>query len=76
MNGESDWDHDVEGDAIEGPVVCVSREKVLQALNEIKTGKAPGPSEVSLELIDYSGGVGIKVMAEIRQSPRWLWNNS
>ena len=27
-------------------VVRVSREEVLQALNEMKTGKAPGPSEV------------------------------
>ena len=24
-NEENDWDHDVEGDAVEGPVVCVSR---------------------------------------------------
>ena len=41
----------MEGDAVEDPVVCVSREDVLQALNEMKTGKASGPSEVSLELI-------------------------
>ena len=33
----------------------------------MKTGKAPGPSEVSLELIAASGGVGIRVMAEICQ---------
>ena len=65
MNEENDWDHNVEGDAVEGPVVCVSREEVLQALNEIKTGKAPGPSEVSLELIVGRGRVGIRVMAEI-----------
>ena len=57
----------MEGDAVEGPVVYVSREDVLQALNEMKTGKAPGPSEVSLELIAASGGVGIQVMAEICQ---------
>ena len=25
MNEENDWDHNVEGDAVEGPVVCVSR---------------------------------------------------
>ena len=65
MNEENDWDHNVEGDAEEGPVVSVSREEVLQALIEIKTGKALGPSEVSLELIAASGGVGIQVMAEI-----------
>ena len=49
---------------------------MLQALNEIETIKAPGPSEVSLEVIDASGGVGIQVMAEICQSPKWIWNAS
>ena len=38
MNEEKDWDHNVDRDAVEGPVVCVSeREEVLQALNEMKT---------------------------------------
>ena len=67
MNEENDLDHDVEGDAEEGSVVCVSREEVLQALNEMKTGKAPGPSEVSLELIAAIGGAIIKVMDKICQ---------
>ena len=40
---------------------------MLQALNEIKTGKALGPSEGSLEMTDDSEGVGIQVMAEIYQ---------
>ena len=31
-------------------MVCVSRDEVLQALNEMKTGKALGHEEVSLEL--------------------------
>ena len=43
MNEENDWDHNVEGDEVEGPLVCVSREEMLQALNEMKTGKAHGP---------------------------------
>ena len=38
MNNENDWDCNVEGDAVEGPVVCVSREEVLQALNDMKKG--------------------------------------
>ena len=67
MNDESDWDHSVEENAVEGPVVCVNIEDVLQALNEMKTGKAPGPPEVSLELIAASERVGIQVMAEICQ---------
>ena len=34
MNEENDWDHNVEGDTVDCPVVCVSREEeVLQALN-------------------------------------------
>ena len=65
MNKENDRDYNVEGDAVEGPVVCVSREELLQALNEMKKGKAPEPSEVSLVLMTVSWGVGIKVMAEI-----------
>ena len=37
MNEENDWDRNVEGDAVEGPAVCVSREEVLQALNKMKS---------------------------------------
>ena len=58
MNEENDLDRNVEGDALEGPVVCVNREEMLQVLNEMKTGKAPGHSEVSPELIAASGGDG------------------
>ena len=34
-------------------------------LNEMKSGKAPGALDVSLELIAASGGVRIQVMVEI-----------
>ena len=34
MNEENNVDHNIEGDAVEGPVVCVRREEVLQALYE------------------------------------------
>ena len=40
---------------------------MLLALNEMKTGKAIDPSEVSLELIAGSVGIGIQVIAEIFQ---------
>ena len=42
----------------------------------MKTGNAPGPSDVSLELIADIGGVGIEAMAEICLSPRWILNVS
>ena len=67
MNEENDWDHDVEGDSVEGPVDCVHREEVLQALTEMNTAKAPGLSQVSLELFAASWGVGIQAMTEISQ---------
>ena len=69
MNGKYNWDNNMKGDVVEVPVVCVSREEVLQALNYVKKGKAPGPSEVSLYLIAASNEVGIQVMVEICQSP-------
>ena len=64
----------MEGDAVKGPVVCVDEKEALQALNKMKTGKAPVPSEVSLELIAACGVVRIQLMAEIYQSPRWIWS--
>ena len=51
MNADNDWDRYVEGDAIEGSVVCVSKEMVFQALNEMKTGTALDLQKVSLEFI-------------------------
>ena len=35
MNEKNDWGHNVEGDAVEGPSVCVNREEVLQALPDL-----------------------------------------
>ena len=64
MNEENDCDH-IGGDAVECSVDCVRREEVLQALHKMKTGKAPGPSDVSLELIAVSREVGILVMTEM-----------
>ena len=37
MNEENDCYHNEEEDAVEGPVVCVSRYCVVQVLNEMKT---------------------------------------
>ena len=45
---------------------------MVGVLKEAKTGKAPGPSEVPLELIAASRQIVIQVMAEISQSPRWI----
>ena len=57
----------MEGDAVEGPLVCVCREQILHAFNEVNVGNVPGPSEVSQELIVTSTAVGIQEMTEICQ---------
>ena len=36
MNEEDYLDRNVEGDAVENPIVCMSREDVLQASYEMK----------------------------------------
>ena len=67
INKKDDWDHNVYAGAVECPVVCAIRVEVLQALNEIKTGKAPRNAEVILELISVSERVRFQVMADICQ---------
>ena len=39
MNDENDLDHNVEDDAIENPASSITNDKVVQALNEMKTKK-------------------------------------
>ena len=63
MNCEDDWDHNVEGDTIDGLVDGVKVEVVVQAFKEMETGKACAPSNGSLELIAADGEV---------RSERWL----
>ena len=36
----------MEGDAAKDPVDCLGRDEVLQVLNDMRTGKASGSSEV------------------------------
>ena len=52
MKEENDCNHNVEGDAEEGTVDCVCRDQVV---HKMKTGKAPGPSDVSFELTAAMG---------------------
>ena len=67
MNEENEWDQKVEADPVEGPVEGISREEVVKAIKEMKIGKAAGPSEVCVEMIEASGEIGIDVMVELCQ---------
>ena len=47
MDEENDWDHNAVGKAVEGQVVCVGREEVLQTLDENRN--SPRISKISLD---------------------------
>ena len=67
MNEENEWDHMVETDVVEGPVEKVARNEIVEAMQRMKSGKATGPSEVSVEMIVASCKIGVKVMMELCQ---------
>ena len=64
-NEENEWDHMVEIDVVEGPVEKVACNEIVEAMQRMKSGKAIGPSEVSVEMIVASGEIGVKVMMEL-----------
>ena len=58
----------MQGNTVCGPLDFVSGDVVvLQGVKEMKTSKAPGPSDVSLKVIADSGEVGTQVIAEVCQ---------
>ena len=64
MNKENEWDHMVKTDVVE-PVEKVARNKIVEAMQKMKSGKTTGPSEVSVEMIVASAEIGVKVMMEL-----------
>ena len=57
----------METDVVEGPVVKVAHNEIVEAMQKTKLGKATGPSEVSVGMIVASGEIGVKVMMELCQ---------
>ena len=48
MNEENESDHMVETDVEERPVEKVARNETVEVMQKMKSGKATGPSEVSV----------------------------
>ena len=65
INEENEWDQMVETDIVEGPVEKVARNEIVEVMQKMKSGKATGPSEVSVETIVVSGEIEVKVMMEL-----------
>ena len=67
INEENNWNHMVETDVVEGPVEKVACNEIVKAMQRMKSEKATGPSQVSVEMIVASGEIGVKVMMELCQ---------
>ena len=57
----------METDVVKGPVEKVARNEIAEAIQMMKSEKATGTSEVSVEMIVASGEIGVKVMMELCQ---------
>ena len=57
---ENEWDHTVETDLVEGPVEKVAHNEIVEAIQSMKSGKATGPSEVSVEMVVEVVKLGLK----------------
>ena len=71
MNEENQWDQMVETDVVEEPVEKVARNEIVEAMQKMKSGKATGPSEVSVEMVVASGEIGVKVMMKLSACIGW-----
>ena len=67
MNKGNEQDHIMETDVVKGPVEKVAHNEIVEAMQNMKSGKATGPSEVSVEMVVASGKIGVKVMIKLCQ---------
>ena len=67
MNKENAWDQKTKIGIVEGLVEEVSLEEITNVIKKMKFGKASGLLEVSMEMINARGKVGIEVMMKFCQ---------
>ena len=64
LNEENESQYE-EGSKVEGPIKGVTKEEIRKALKEMKKNKAPGPSEVTSELLKGAGDTGEMILGKI-----------
>ena len=64
LNEENEWNDELSAEYVEGPADMISKEKVRQAIQDLKVRKAAGPSGVTGEMIKAAG----------EQAVDWLTN--
>ena len=65
LNEENDWNKSMEITKVEGPCEQVSTEDVMEALILMNTGKAAGPSGVTVELLNVCKKESVRRLAEV-----------
>ena len=65
MNEENDWNKSMEITKVEGPCEQVSTEDMMEALVLMNTGKAAGPSEVTVELLNICKKESVRRLAAV-----------
>src|ERR1700757_4857647 len=67
LNEEFEWDQGSleKADAVSGPCESISVEEVRSALASSKSGKAAGPSEVVVRMLEASGEAGLQWVTDI-----------
>ena len=64
LNDENDWNKSLEITKVEGPCE-VSTEDVMDALDLMNTGKAAGPSGVTVELLNVCKNESVRSLAKV-----------
>ena len=65
MNVENTWHGKVEADVMEESIKCIIEMEVKNTLSAIKLGKAPGPTDVSSEMLLAARQKGKKLLVNI-----------
>ena len=69
MNEENERDPRIEEvKVVNEEVNCVSRKEVRNALKKMKKGKAVGPDELPVEVLEYMREMGIKFLTRLFNS--------
>ena len=65
MNIENEWSGSIDVSKVEGAVRKIEVEEVWCAMNQMKIGKASGPSGVALEMFKAGGDKCLKCLTTI-----------
>ena len=65
LNVETEWDGEVDGPEMMGPLCLISEKEVAAAIKGLKIGKAAGPTGVVSEMMKAAGGFGSRWMTDL-----------